>query len=410
MTVLGGGGLAAKEDFERTVAFDAFGRLRVSEPTTLFESQFQYNLLPLLWETAITATGAAAHLPNESACEMSVSASGDECIRQTRQYFRYRPGKSQLLACTFVMGAGHANVRMRVGYFDANNGIFLQRAGSTVSLVRRTNTSGTPSDTATVAKGSWNIDNFDGTGPSKITLDLTKAQILLIDLQWLGVGRVRVGFDVDGVFYPAHQFLNANSLSTVYMTTANLPIRYEITATGAPGGKIVFKQICAMLASEGGAEIDLGVPRATGNGVTGIGVTTRRPICSIRANDVINSIANRGQIIIEGVELSAASNSSYWELVYGGTLTGASFSAVGDNSIADRDVAATAISGGEVIDAGFAVAGSGTVRGLADKSLLSKLPLTMDLAGTGYTNLSLVCTSFSGTSTVTGIIRWREIY
>jgi hypothetical protein len=178
---------------------DAFGRLRTADPVSLFTSQFQYDLQPLLWESALSGSGTTTHLPNEAACRMRVAVAADEVIRQSRQYSRYKPGKSLLIAETFVMGAGTENVRKRVGYFDAQNGIFLEQNGIVdVALVRRTYTSGAAVDNR-VVQASWNVDKFDGTGPSGLTLDLTKAQILLMDLQWLGVGRVRIGFDIDGL-------------------------------------------------------------------------------------------------------------------------------------------------------------------------------------------------------------------
>ena len=387
---------------------DAFSRWRVSQPTTMFESQFQYDQGQLFWESVLTGGGTATHLPNESSIRLRVATSGDSVVRQSRSYLRYRPGKSLQIAETFVMGPANANVTMQVGYFDAKNGIFLQRAGSAVSFVRRTFTSGVAVDVV-VPQASWNIDPMNGTGPSELTLDLTKSQILMIDLQWLGVGRVRLGFDIDGEFWPCHQFLNANNLSTVYMTTANLPIRYSVEATGAPGGNVDFIQICSVVASEGGFETYLGTPRTISNGVTTIGVTTRRPILSIRPSLTFNSITNRALILPEQVELTAATNNGYWELVYGGTLTGASFASVGANSCVDYDVAATAISSGTVIGGGYVLAGAGTVRGQIQESILSFLPLTLNVAGASPIPLSVVVTSFTGTCNVSASMTWREL-
>lgn len=398
--------------FKDSPAQDAFGRLRTSDPVTLFASQFQYDLQPLMWESALTAGGTATHLPNESSVRLRVATNGDKVIRQSRIYTRYRPGKSLLVALTFVMGSDTANVRKRLGYFDASNGIFLEQNGVTqTSIVRRTSTSGSPVDNL-VAQADWNLDKFDGTGPSGITLDFTKAQILMMDLQWLGVGRVRVGFDINGVFYPAHQFLNANNLSTVYMTTANLPIRYEIEATGAIGGNTDLIQICSMVSSEGGFESELGMPRSFGR-TTATSVTSRRPILSIRPKLTFNGIVNRGLILPEGVSLTAATNDSYWELVYGGTVsTGTAWTSVSANSLTEYDVGSSAISGGEVIASGFIVtaSGGGSPRLQTSENIISRFPLTLDIAGTGFTTLSLVCTSFTGTSSVTGTIDWRELF
>ena len=68
-------------------------------------------------------------------------------------------------------------------------------------------------------------------------------------MQWLGVGRVRVGFNINGVIYYAHYFNNANNLGSVYMSTPNLPVRYEVSSTG---GSVTLDQICCTVQSEGG--------------------------------------------------------------------------------------------------------------------------------------------------------------
>lgn len=391
---------------------DAFGRLRVSTPASLFDSQFQYNTLPLLWETTLTAGGTVAHLPNESSIELRVAASGDSTVRQSRQYVRYQPGKSQLIIMTGVLGAAEAGVRRRFGYFDASNGFFLEQTVDGLFLVKRTNITGTPTDTR-VAQADWNVSTFQGSLvglAGRITLNATQSQILVIDLQWLGVGRVRVGFEIDGILYYAHEFLHTNVLPSVYMTTANLPIRYELEATGAITGTKTMKQICSSVTSEGGFDIERGIPRGAGNGITTISVTTRRPVFSIRSSLTFNSIVNRGLIFPEGLDLHAATNSVYWELVLGGTLTGASFASAGSNSIADVDVAATAISGGEVLAVGFAAAGTGTKSGVSE-SLLSRLPLTIAANGTAGSALSIVCTGFGGAAAVVAAgLNWRELY
>ncbi len=69
-------------------ANDAFGRSRVSHPSTLFASSFEYDGSPLVWESILTATGTATVLQNEAAVRMRVAASGDKVIRQTYRYFR----------------------------------------------------------------------------------------------------------------------------------------------------------------------------------------------------------------------------------------------------------------------------------------------------------------------------------
>lgn len=382
---------------------DAFSRLRTSSPVALFESQLQYNSgTTFFWNELLTAGGTATHTGATASVALTVGTSGDAVVRQSKIYHRYQPGKSSLVAMTFVMGAATTNIRRRVGYFDGSNGIFLEQTSTGVRLVRRTNVTGTPVDNA-AEQADWNGDQVSG-------LDFSKAQIMVIDLQWLGVGRVRVGFDVAGILTYVHEFLHANVLDKVYMTTANLPIRYEITATGTIGAAATLTQICSTVMSEGGYDIVPGITRTAANGVTPIAVTTRRPILSIRPKTTFNSIVNRGQIIMENVGVFAQTNAAYWELVLGGSLTGASFASLGTNSISEVDVAASAISGGEILTAGYIGVGVGGASSIASSQVLSRIPLTLDIAGSAQQIVSVVCTSMSGTSSDAAALTFREVF
>jgi len=391
---------------------DAFSRLRTSAPVTLFDTQFQYNLQPLLWESVITAGGTAANIANASSVLMTVSTNGDQVVRQSHRYLRYQPGKSQLIAMTGILGAVKANTRSRLGYFDAQNGVFFEQDGSTLNVVQRSFVSGSAVDSA-VAQASWNLDKLNGSGPSGLTLNSSKTQIFIIDLQWLGVGRVRFGFDIGGQIVYCHQILNANGLTSVYMTTANLPLRYELTMTGATTAT-TMTQICQGVISEGGFEDERGLLFTANNGITVIAVTSRRPILSIRPKATFNSIVNRGFIEPQGVEAEIGSGTALVEVVYNGTLTGASFTSVDANSLTERDSSSSAISGGTVVLSFYVAGGGATARNAIITplgSLVGKLlAITLDAAGTTPDVLTVVVTSFTGSVDATAAFQWKEIY
>ena len=231
---------------------DAFGRLRVSNPLTIFDSK---NIMSKnnLFDESLTGSGTVSYTANKSTVNLNVTqASGDKTIRQSKRVMSYQPGKSLLIFNTFVMNTLTANLKQKVGFFDGNNGIFFYADGTTLKIVRRTYTSGAAVDTE-ISQSSWNGDTLNGTGASGFTLDPTKSNILFIDVEWLGVGSVRVGFVINGQLITAHTFNNANSLTTVYMQTANRPIRYEIEAAAAlSSGTYTLQQICSSCISEGG--------------------------------------------------------------------------------------------------------------------------------------------------------------
>lgn len=413
-----------------SVQLDSFGRLRTSEASRLFDSQQEYGLDTLFtWDAAVydgsptistfapngsVSAGGNAVGPTNANTRMTpvtVSAQdGDYAVLQSRQYLRYIPGKGHLVLIT---------------------GVFAAAANASAKIVLRTATSGASSDTRSANQSDWNVDKFDGLGPSKVTLDFTKTQILVIQAQWLGVGRVVVGFDVDGVIYPAHVFNNANTLAVPYTQTFNLPVRIEAsndsgdvvvragyfdasngvfleTSVEASGGSAQF--VCCTVQSEGGVAIR-GFPRSAGNGITSIAVTTRRPILSIRNAASFNSLTNRAHIELSEISLTASTNAAFWELVYGGTLTGSSFASVGSGSSAERDVSATAIVNGITLASGYVPAGTGSSRLISGAQPDIRIPLVqskIDALTATRPALSLVVTSMSGTSNVAANFDWFE--
>ena len=236
-------------------AIDAFARLKVSTPFTLFDSQHRYQENDK-WDTLTATGGTTTFRSNESALDLNVTTtSGSKVYRETKRVFAYQPGKSLLVLSTFVFAAKKNNLRQRVGYFGAQNGIYLEQNGNDVYIVLRTYVGGSVDDTTyRVAQANWNGDKFNGTGPSGRTLDLTKANILIMDIEWLGVGDVRVGFFVDGRPVIAHTFHNDNLRPTTYMTTASLPMRMEIENLGTTDSASTAKQICNSVMSEAGFE------------------------------------------------------------------------------------------------------------------------------------------------------------
>jgi hypothetical protein len=240
---------------------DAFGRIRISNPYTVFDSKQVIDKQPLYWDDQQTAGAgtASTYLANFAATRLDVTGNvAGTRVRQTFRRFNYQPGKSQFILLTGILtaegGAGITGVTSRIGYFDDNNGVFFQRAGSVTGIGVRTFTSGAPVTTI-VAQTAWNLDRLDGTGPSKLTLDPTKTQIFVIDFQWLGVGRIRFGFDLNGLIVYCHQIFNANLIVVPYMTSPNLPLRFELSSAGT-GAAVTASllHICSSVQSEGGRE------------------------------------------------------------------------------------------------------------------------------------------------------------
>ena len=391
---------------------DAFGRLRVSNPLTLFDSSHRYADNNL-WASSITGTAAATFSADEGLVNLTVgSASGDQIIRETIKVFSYQPGKSLLVMSTFVLGDPKAGLRQRVGYYGAANGIYFERDGSTNYMVERSSVTGVLTNTR-VAQADWNQDPMDGTGPSGLTLDSSKAQILYMDVEWLGLGTVRTGFIINGAFVPVHNFNHANLVTTTYITTASLPLRYEMTNTAATTGASTLKQVCSTVISEGGYELR-GAQLTAGNAITAPRTLTTAgtfyPVVSFRLKSTrLDAIAILTAISILGI----TNNANYkWEVVASGTTTGGTWVSAGTNSAVEYNITGTSFSstGGRILATGFF---QGSNQGATSTDILKEALFTTQLERDPFTatayEITLACTAASNGDQVLGSLDWEEI-
>ena len=298
---------------------DAFGALRVSERSRVFDGQFTYDLQPILYEQKTNGSGAtiSQDTTNRNALmTFSSTPTGGYTYMQTYEHFRYQPGNSQLIKITFNFIAAVANVLKFAGYSDGINGFEFQNNGTVNQFVLYSTSS---NGNQTVTQSNWNIDKFDGTGVSGLTLDITKGQILVVDFQALYEGRVRMGFDINGIFYAAHQFVHANIIINPYIQTANLPIRVGMSCTGTVSTTMYFQ--CAAVVSEGGSTDLNGFSfSATGTATASNGTDTH--ILSIQPRPTFNSIVNRGKISLESIHFVATGNNAIqWKICIGQALT-----------------------------------------------------------------------------------------
>ncbi len=340
-------------------ATDAFGRLRVSEPYTLFDSQHQ-DVENDKWDTLITGSGTKTHLSNESTIKLEIgTANNDSIIRETLRTMPYQPGKSLLIMNTFAMGEPKANVVQRVGYFGANNGIFFENDSGNNYVVLRSSVTGNVVETK-IAQTDWNVDKFDGTGYSsqgagpehQTGLNANKSNLFWIDIEWLGVGDVRCGFLVDGLLKTAHIFHNDNKNDTVYMRSAILPLRYEIFNKGVTASNTAMRQICSTVISEGGYT-QINQTRSASNPLTGKNLTNliNNPMVSVRLkNGRLNAVVIPVSVDMYGLQATAFKYRIYENVT---SLTNASWQTTDSSSAVEYDISATAMVGGTLLKEGI---------------------------------------------------------
>ena len=393
--------------------YDAFGRLRVSNPLTLFDSSHRYRDNNL-WTQLVVGTGSTVgFVTTQGLVHLGIgTTAGCSIQRETTKVFSYQPGKSLEVMNTFVMNPQKPNLRQRVGYFGADNGVYFEVDGNTINFVERSIVSGMMSESR-VPQSQWLYDRLDGTGPSGYTLDTSQAQIFWMDIEWLGVGTIRVGFVIDGQFIHCHSFHHANRIQSTYITTGSLPLRYEISNTGVTTSPSILKQVCSTVISEGGYELR-GLQQAVGTAVTSpVALTTPGTyynIVSLRLKsspDRLDAI-----VILTAISLlGGTNNANYnWQVRASGTSTGGTWVSAGTDSAVEYKIDSATYSGGRILAQGYFNAsqqGSTPVDIL--KEALFKFQLERDgLTKTPY-ELSLICSSDSAGATVFGSMDWEEI-
>ena len=395
-----------------TVSFDgatvdSFGRLRTSSPYTIFDNYFTLDDKPRVWDTQNVIASTYSFDANLSCVKMNVTnASGSKVIRQTKKYFQYQPGKSLLSLNTFVMNEGKANLVQRVGYFDNRDGIFLEREGNTAYIVKRSSVSGSPVDTR-ISQTNWNGDKLDGSGSSKLHLNLDKSQIFFTDIEWLGVGSVRTGFIIDGEYQITHTFNHANLESNVYMTQATLPVRYEIENIGTTTGASTLKQICSTVISEAGYA-PAAITRSASTALTGLEMsqTDFRPLLSIRLKQgEMDHVVLPSKLTLYGLQTTPF----VYKLIHNANIIGGSWSTTGSDSVVEYNVNATTLGvGGFDLLQGMYMGGPYVQPVVIDlKQFNSSMQLRGNIAGYPET-FSVVVKATTNNDDALGSIAWEE--
>ena len=398
--------------FPVSVNPDAFGRTRISQPLTLFDSSHRYRDNNLWDESIVGASSTVGFVTTKGLVDLTVgTATSDSVIRETTKVFSYQPGKSLLVMYTFVPATPKENLRQRIGYFGEDNGMYFEVDGTDAFFVERSLSTGTETR---VEQADWNIDSLDGTGVSGVTLDITKAQILWMDIEWLGLGTVRVGFVIDGQFIHCHSFHHANLIQSTYITTASLPLRYEITNTGVTTGISTLGQVCSTVISEGGYELR-GLQQAVQTPITvpvdlPTPAGTHYPVISIRLKsspDRLDAI-----VILTALSIMGTGNGPQynWQVRASATTTGGTWVSAGDDSAVEYKIGGTSVTGGRILASGFF---SSANQSSSSVDILKEALFKFQLERNGLTEtpyeLSLSVASDTAGADVFASLDWEEI-
>ena len=425
---------------------DAFGKLRVTEPYTLLDLKFpigptgstgSFSFLSNTQQicNAMSTTGATG-VYKDAKLVASVSGVNSYYMSQSRTYSVYQAGKSLLFMGSALLdgGSNGANVYTRIGYFDnytpistvplVKNGMYFEYNNGSISVNYSNNGTITPT-----LQTSWNIDKMDGTGSSGIYLDFKKAQLFVIDMEWLSVGRVRFGFYIYGKIVYCHQLTNINTLTGPYTTEINLPVCYSIHS-GSTGGTGSITQICSTVISEGGYQptgksFSIGVTGGVSVGSTSPPATPgERLILSLRGGSTQGNY-NHQNIIPRTIDILDGTSGSTPIVLYrlrmyrdsNYPITSPTMTWIDVDSPSYSSVSQYSLSTGAVVPDGSIIVEEGLFSGKTSISFAdltsvftsSLLQITSNISGTSDV-LALTCQTFSGTATVYGTISWNEYY
>jgi hypothetical protein len=397
---------------------DSFGRLRVSEPFTLFDSSHRYRDNGL-WSTYTSGTASATFNASQGLMDLTIgTANNDEIIRETTKVFSYQPGKSLLVMNTFVMSPAKTNLRQRVGYYGDDNGLYVELYGNALSLVERSLVTGVVTEIP-VAQADWNGDKLDGTGPSGITLDITKAQIFWMDIEWLGLGTVRLGFIINGQFILCHSFHHANLITSTYITTASLPLRYEIKNIGVTSSSSNLKQVCSTVLSEGGYELR-GAQQAVGTAVTSpFRLTTAGtfyPVVTLRLKSSASTPPvdrTDAVVIITALSLlgKTTGDTFNWQVRNASISSGGTWVSAGADSAVEYNLTATTLTtAGRTMASGYFSTTQQTGGGIdiLKEAIFANQLERNGILGTAF-EFSVVCAANNNNSDLFASIDWEEI-
>jgi len=305
-----------KISYDDTPNLTAFGRLRTTGTRLLGEYRYMYGVATVgEFNDKIEGNGTlTVDLARTCILSNVTTTSGDRVVRQTKQYHPYISGTTTLGYITFTLSPPKANLVQQVGMFDDDNGFFFRMNGLVPEVVVRKN----GVDNA-VAKENWNVDRLDGSmnefNKSGFLLDTSKSQILGIDYQWLGVGRVRFSFVINGMAIHVHSFNHANSVTEVYTQQPSLPFRWEIKNAGTTASNSSLMAICAAAYSEG-SESETGFLRSISTANIQVNVTSLNSangygVLAIRLRNSLSGKPNRAIARLKNILVTADYDINY---------------------------------------------------------------------------------------------------
>jgi hypothetical protein len=324
-----------------------FDEMRTTERTPIIELNASYGLSALRDKQTVAGTGAITSSGGEHNLSTGTTTASTAQLDSTERG-RYYPGTSGECGIGIrAPGTYTGTAKAEWGYDDGTDGFGwgIDATGTYIYYTR--NTSQTK-----VYQSSWGVDVMDGTGPSGYTLSMADGHIFHIDFSWYGYGIIEwyivltdsAGRQKD---FPVHRYTptttnsiqNPNLPIYTYVSNGNTTTDYDLYVGGRQFS-IMGRYIPSIRRTH---------ERRLALGSVG---TTFLPLVSFRRKSThLQYPAKFHQVdLLVTVRVNGALTGASW-----GTPTNTTAA----ETCMEADVSATAISGGELIEAGLVSSASG---------------------------------------------------
>jgi hypothetical protein len=192
----------------------------------------------------------------------------------------------------------------------------------------------------------------------------------------------------------------------VYITTASLPIRYEIENTGATSGSSVMKQICSTVQSEGGYTSRTEM-RAASTALAGLPLSNSvpKPLVSIR----LKADKQDSMVVPSYIDMYGIDNAPFrWAIYQNTTITTGSWVSAGTESPVEYNVTATdTITGRKIVEGTIVGQAKGGANTFFLENMNHSLQLQRDIDGTPEV-FTLSMTATTNSDEAVGTVAWQE--
>ena len=323
----------------------AFGDILAVEPTPQVQLTFPYNINTDLVAVTEVTGGTVTQADSMAVLQTGTNSTGAATLDSVK-IIKYRNGSGSVVRFTALFTTGIANSTQIIGVGDDEDGFFFGYNGATFGVMRRRNSS----DTWT-AQSSWSEDTMDGSGPSGMTLDQTKLNVLEVQYQWLGSGQIifKVENPDTGMFVDVHKIKYANSNTVPSVYNPSFPMHLSVVNSGN------LTNLTLKTASLAGFVEGKDISNGSINSFAADSThSAEAELFSIKNRDTHGGKTNRVSVLLKAFTTGNDVNQiATFRIYQNATLTSPTFVDVdATNSVVQTDVTASGFTGGKLLYSG----------------------------------------------------------